>query len=103
MTLKELDDNLKRTQDSLQQKVLRLEEKSLPHIDFAGIRRNEDSTVPDSKPINLFIEMGSDPNKQFYRTTSVNRELFSQVKRLPQIEVKRILITGGAGFIGECP
>lgn len=54
------------------------------------------------RDINIFIETNQQEAKQFYKTFGFlsTHDLFKYVKKLPEDKRKRILITGGAGFVG---
>lgn len=73
-----------------------------PHDTDAG-RQDE-----KLKRLNVFVENhGDNPmsscDRQFYKTfgSHGSGELFKCAKKLPVYERKRILVTGGAGFVGK--
>lgn len=60
----------------------------------------------NSTTLNIFIETNHEQvpqDKQFYKTFGSfgSPGLFEYVKKLPEHKRKRILVTGGAGFVGE--
>lgn len=126
--LKQSDDKLSEKLDYLQLKVHSLEQqnenlqtlsnKPIDSLkkrdissDFSKATINDHNRDTDvSQPhhtnkINIFIESIHDnipSEKQFFKIfgTSGNEELFKYVKKLPEHKRKRILVTGGAGFVG---
>lgn len=73
---------------------------------FTNSNVNESLIVPSPlKAINIFMETyrSTSDGRQFYKTLDNirNTELFRAVKQLSNDRRKRILITGGAGFVGE--
>lgn len=87
----ELSSNLMRSSDSITSETKNL----------AGDRAQE-------RLVNIFIETGTEGRqasikKQFYKTfgSTSSGALFENVKKLPEHLRKRVLVTGGAGFVGE--
>lgn len=79
--------------------------KRLRNHEIASVQPQE-----SSKLLNLFIETTtgstnhSTGRQQFFKVpgSTSNEALYSQVTQLPEDRRKRILVTGGAGFVGEC-
>lgn len=72
-----------------------------------GVRTTVRRGLANSRDVNIFVDTHqyrAPLNKrQFFKTFGAlgNRDLFGLVKRLPEDKRKRILITGGAGFVGS--
>lgn len=75
--------------------------------EISGVNLTYTPVNHQPKPLNIFVETNRDQimDKQFYKTLggsgNQQHELFDYVKKLPEDKRKRILITGGAGFVGK--